>query len=44
MNKLRVMSSILSQMEIRKTQQSRLPGLDINNLPFGKVFSDHVSG
>jgi branched-chain amino acid aminotransferase len=26
----------------RKTTQSRLPGLDINNLPFGKVFSDHM--
>ncbi|MFM2018394.1 MAG: hypothetical protein RL007_2050 [Bacteroidota bacterium] len=29
-------------INIKKTQQSRLPGLDINNLPFGKVFSDHM--
>lgn len=29
-------------MKINKTQHSRLPGLDINNLPFGKVFSDHM--
>ena len=36
------MSSITSLMEISKTQHSRLPGLDINNLPFGKVFSDHM--
>lgn len=36
------MSNIASLMEIRKTQHSRLPGLDINNVPFGKVFSDHM--
>lgn len=36
------MSQATSFMEIRKTQHSRLPGLDINNLPFGKVFSDHM--
>lgn len=29
-------------IDIQKTQHSRLPGLDINNLPFGKVFSDHM--
>jgi branched-chain amino acid aminotransferase len=29
-------------IEVQKTQHSRLPGLDINNLPFGKVFSDHM--
>lgn len=36
------MSNIASLMEIKKTQHSRLPGLDINNVPFGKVFSDHM--
>lgn len=36
------MTQTTSLMEIRKTQHSRLPGLDINNLPFGKVFSDHM--
>lgn len=36
------MNQTTSFMEIRKTQHSRLPGLDINNLPFGKVFSDHM--
>jgi branched-chain amino acid aminotransferase len=36
------MSNITSLMEIKKTQLSRLPGLDINNVPFGKVFSDHM--
>lgn len=36
------MSNIATLMEIKKTQQSRLPGLDINNVPFGKVFSDHM--
>lgn len=36
------MSQLAKSMEIRKTQLSRLPGLDINNVPFGKVFSDHM--
>src|ERR1041385_2473076 len=31
-----------TMIEVQKTQHSRLPGLDINNLPFGKVFSDHM--
>lgn len=29
-------------IDIRKTAESRLPQLDMNNLPFGKVFSDHM--
>jgi branched-chain amino acid aminotransferase len=36
------MNSATSTIDVQKTQQSRLPGLDINNLPFGKVFSDHM--
>jgi len=36
------MSNIAALMDITKTQHSRLPGLDINNVPFGKVFSDHM--
>lgn len=35
-------SSATLSIEVQKTQHSRLPGLDINNLPFGKVFSDHM--
>ncbi|MEM7573571.1 MAG: branched-chain amino acid aminotransferase [Bacteroidota bacterium] len=27
---------------VKKTQQSRLPSVDFNNLPFGKTFSDHM--
>lgn len=29
-------------ININKTQNSRLPSLDWDNLPFGKVFSDHM--
>lgn len=36
------MSNSIALMEIKKTSQSRLPGLDINNVQFGKVFSDHM--
>jgi branched-chain amino acid aminotransferase len=36
------MSSETLSIPIHKTTQSRLPGLDINNLPFGKTFSDHM--
>ncbi|GAB4147807.1 MAG: branched-chain amino acid aminotransferase [Bacteroidia bacterium] len=40
--KTEFMTTATSSIEIQKTQHSRLPGLDINNLPFGKVFSDHM--
>ncbi|MCA6364872.1 MAG: branched-chain amino acid aminotransferase [Bacteroidetes bacterium] len=36
------MSNATLSIPVHKTNQSRLPGLDINNLPFGKVFSDHM--
>src|SRR5574337_343567 len=36
------MNSETLMIEVQKTQHSRLPGLDINNLPFGKVFSVHM--
>jgi branched-chain amino acid aminotransferase len=36
------MSAATLHIDITKTAHSRLPGLDINNLPFGKVFSDHM--
>lgn len=36
------MNSETLMIDVQKTQDSRLPGLDINNLPFGKVFSDHM--
>lgn len=36
------MNSETLSIDVQKTQHSRLPGLDINNLPFGKVFSDHM--
>lgn len=29
-------------MKILQTQQSRLPEVDFNNLPFGRTFSDHM--
>ena len=29
-------------IKITRTQQSRLPKVDFNNVPFGKVFSDHM--
>lgn len=30
------------EINLTKTTQSRLPELDFNNIPFGKVFSDHM--
>ena len=30
------------EINVQKTTQSRLPELDFNNIPFGKVFSDHM--
>jgi len=30
------------EFKVSKTTQSRLPELDFNNIPFGKVFSDHM--
>lgn len=30
-------------MKITKTDKSRLPEVDLNNLPFGKVMSDHMA-
>ncbi|HEU4719157.1 MAG TPA: branched-chain amino acid aminotransferase [Bacteroidia bacterium] len=36
------MNTATMTIDVTKTQHSRLPGLDINNLPFGKVFSDHM--
>lgn len=36
------MNSETQTIHVQKTLHSRLPGLDINNLPFGKVFSDHM--
>jgi len=36
------MSTATLHIDITKTAHSRLPGLDVNNLPFGKVFSDHM--
>lgn len=31
-----------STIKITRTSQSRLPGMDLTNVPFGKVFSDHM--
>lgn len=31
-----------SRIHVQRTQQSRLPELDFNDIPFGKVFSDHM--
>ena len=41
-SKMEIMNSDMITIDVQKTQHSRLPGLDINNLPFGKVFSDHM--
>ena len=30
------------KIQVSKTQDSRLPSLDFNQIPFGKVFSDHM--
>ncbi len=32
----------ISEIKIQKTEKSRLSEVDWNNLPFGKVFSDHM--
>jgi branched-chain amino acid aminotransferase len=29
-------------IEVRKTEASKLPKVDFNNIPFGKVYSDHM--
>lgn len=36
------MSLATLQIDVKRTTQSRLPETDINNAPFGKVFSDHM--
>ena len=28
--------------EVNKTQHSKLPDLDFDNIPFGKIYSDHM--
>ncbi len=33
---------LMPPISIQKTTYSRLPEVDINNVPFGKVFSDHM--
>lgn len=33
---------VTEEIEITEISQSKLPGLDFSNLPFGKVFSDHM--
>ncbi|MGL5084076.1 MAG: branched-chain amino acid aminotransferase [Microcoleaceae cyanobacterium] len=38
----RFMETLARQISIEKTKSSRLPGLDLHNVPFGKVFSDHM--
>lgn len=42
LNFITSMNDTTINIAIQKTEHSRLPGLDINNLPFGKVFSDHM--
>lgn len=32
----------MKKISVTKTAQSRLPGFDFDNIPFGKVFSDHM--
>ena len=29
-------------IKVKLTDNSRLPSLDFNNIPFGKTFSDHM--
>ncbi len=36
------MKTVTFPIEIEKIQQSRLATLDFNNIPFGKIFSDHM--
>jgi len=32
----------IQKIEVQKTSKSRLPGIDFTNLPFGKVYTDHM--
>eukprot|EP01006_Ploeotia_vitrea_P027420 TRINITY_DN60247_c0_g1_i1.p1 TRINITY_DN60247_c0_g1~~TRINITY_DN60247_c0_g1_i1.p1 ORF type:complete len:352 (+),score=-10.85 TRINITY_DN60247_c0_g1_i1:988-2043(+) len=36
------MEMTVSNINIQETQNSRLPEIDFNNIPFGKIFSDHM--
>lgn len=36
------MQTVESQIKIRTVEASRLPSVDMNDLPFGRVFSDHM--
>lgn len=36
------MSSLTMNITVQKVKESRLPGLDVNNLGFGRIFSDHM--
>ena len=36
------MDITVNNIHISKTENSRLPSVDFNNLPFGKIFSDHM--
>jgi branched-chain amino acid aminotransferase len=36
------MDTILNNIQITKSQNSRLSEVDFDNLPFGKIFSDHM--
>jgi len=38
----RMSSKIEEMIKIQETENSRFPEIDFNNLPFGKVFSDHM--
>lgn len=36
------MIEVLSKISVEKTKQSKLPGVDFDNIVFGKQFSDHM--
>ena len=36
------MSTTTAPIHVEKVQQSRVDSVDWNNLPFGKIFSDHM--
>lgn len=36
------MDTVVNNIHISKTENSRLSTVDFNNLPFGKIFSDHM--
>ena len=36
------MNTLTSSIKIKKTDASRINEVDFNNIPFGKVFSDHM--